>query len=299
MRYIPLLAALLLATTGAAHAAVKVVASIPELEAIAREVGGGHVSVYTIARPDQDYHRVEARPSDVARLSEADLFVRVGMDFDLWADALLASARNKKVSKGGPGYVDASERVKKLEVPLERVTGASGDIHVWGNPHYCYDPGYGKVIAYSILLGLRRVDPAHAADYDANYKEFVNKVDSAMQRWKKKLEPCRGQQVVTYHKNFSYFMERFGIREFGNLEPKPGIPPSPAHLNRLIAEMKRANVKAIVVETVYPRKGAEFVAREAGARLAVAPYSVGVMGTRDYISLVDKIVEAFSNACAG
>lgn len=290
-----LVAAWLMVASGA-QAAVQVVATTPELAAIAREIGGDKVTVYSLARPNQDYHRVEARPSDVARVSQADLFIRIGMDFDLWADALLASAHNKKVSPGGPGYVDASERIKRLEVPTERITGASGDIHAMGNPHYYYDPGCGKVVAYNILMGLRRVAPEDAKTFDANYRAFVEKVDAAMQRWQRDLAPYKGQPVVTYHKNWVYFFNRFGLREFGTLEPKPGIPPSPSHLKQLIDSMKRSHVKAMVVETVYGKKFPEFVARETGARLAWAPYSVGVMGTRDYIDLIDKIVAAFKEA---
>lgn len=291
-----MLAAGLLAGAPPAAATVDVVTTTPELAAIVRAVGGNKVAVVSIAQPNQEYHRVEARPSDVARLSKANLFVRVGMDFDLWADSLVASARNSKVRPGGPGYVDASQRIKRLEVPTERITGASGDIHAEGNPHYYYDPGAGKVIAHNILLGLRRVAPADAATFDANYRQFIAAVDTAMKRWERELAPFKGKQVVTYHKNWVYFMARFGLREFASLEPKPGIPPSPAHLNRLIEAMKREKVKAMVVETAYAKKYPEFVAREAGARLVWVPYSVGVMGTRDYIGLIDQIVQGFRKA---
>ncbi|NLC58861.1 MAG: zinc ABC transporter substrate-binding protein [Armatimonadetes bacterium] len=289
--------ALLAAPAVAARAALEVVATIPELAAIAREVGGAKVRVTSIAQPNQDYHRVEARPSDVARLSKADLFVRVGMDFDQWADALLGAARNKRVSPGGPGYVDASARIKRLEVPTERISGASGDIHAQGNPHYYYDPGCGKVIAHNILLGLRRVSPGDAATFDANYQRFVAAIDAAMPRWQRAMAACKGTPVVTYHKNWVYFMNRFGVREFATLEPKPGIPPSPAYLRRLIDSMKREKVKAMVVETIYPKRFPEFVARETGARLEWAPYSIGVLGTQDYLSFVDRIVQAFQRAC--
>jgi len=294
---IALIAASLLAPASRADAAVEVVATIPELAAIAREVGSSKVRVSSIAQPNQDYHKVDARPSDVARLSRADVLVRVGMDFDLWADALIAAARNKKVAVGGPGYVDASQRIKRLEVPTEKITGASGDIHALGNPHYYYDPGCAKVIAHNILLGLRRVSPGDAGVFDANYKKFIAAIDAAMPRWQRQMAVCKGKPVVTYHKNWRYFMERFGVREFQTLEPKPGIPPSPGHINRLIQRMKRESVKAMVVESIYPKRFPEFVARETGARLEWAPYSIGVMGTRDYIGFVDKIVEAFHNAC--
>lgn len=282
---------------GALARSLSVVAATPELADIAREVGGSKVSVHSVARPNQDYHHVEARPTDVAALHSADLFVRIGMDFDLWADALMQAAKNPKVAKGGAGYVDASEGVTRLEVPVHQITGASGDIHVYGNPHYYNDPVYGKRIAYNILLGLRKVDPGSAAAYDAGYKAFAAKIDAAMPRWKRELAGAVGKPVVTYHKDLDYFMRRFGIGDFGNLEPKPGIPPSPAHVSALIREMKAHNVKAVVVQSVYPMRYPAMIARETGAHVEEAPYSIGTMGTRSYIEFIDKIVDAYRKAC--
>ena len=138
-------------------AALKVVTTTPELESIAKSIGGAHVSMVSLARPDQDYHKVEARPTDVTRVASADVVVRVGMDLDLWMDGVLQAARNRAVMKGGTGYVDASEMIRRQEVPRGQISGASGDIHVEGNPHYWLDPGNGKVIAYEILLGHRKV----------------------------------------------------------------------------------------------------------------------------------------------
>lgn len=279
-----------------ASAAVRVVAVTPELASIARSVGGGRVTVESLALPDRDYHRIEARPSDVVRVARADLFVRVGMDLETWADALLASARNPKVAKGGPGYVDASTRIRKLEVPQERITGASGDIHVRGNPHYWYDPGNGKVIAYEILLGLRRVDPAGASVYDANYRKFAAEVDRRLGEWTRAMAPHRGKPVVAYHAEWTYFYRRFGLKPFGYLEPKPGIPPSGSHVNALIRRMKESGVKAIIVPTIYPTRYPQMVARATGASIARVPYSVGSLGTKDYLDYLDAIVTAVRKA---
>lgn len=279
-----------------AHAALSVVAATPELADITRQVGGDLVSVYSIAQPNQDYHMIEARPSDVGRVARANLIVRIGLDLDLWFDALINSSGNKKVARGGAGYVDASAGIKKLEVPTEQVTGASGDIHVYGNPHYFYDPLNAKFIAYNITLGLNRISPANAATFNANYKAFMAAIDARMKTWSATLAPYKGHQVVIYHASAAYFLHRFGLKEFGTLEVKPGIPPSAAHVKSLISRMKAAKVDSLVIESVYPRQFPDLVVRETGAKLGITPYSVGSLGTTNYFSMVDKWVQVYKQA---
>jgi zinc/manganese transport system substrate-binding protein len=279
-----------------ASAAVDVVTTTPELAAIAREVGGNLVRVTSLAKPDQDYHRVEAKPTDVVRVKNADVFVRIGLDMDQWASALMSSARNPNVQPGGRGYVDAGRLIRKKEVPTGSISGASGDIHVLGNPHYWFDPANGKVIAYEILLALRAVDSKNAAAYDANYKRFTAEIDRRLAGWRQELAPFRGKSVVAYHAEWVYFFDQFGLRPFGYLEPKPGIPPSGAHVNALIARMKQANVRGVIIPSIYSTRFADLVAREAGGAVAVVPYSVGTRGTTDYVSYIDAIVEGFRRA---
>jgi len=288
--------ALLAASLAAPGLALQVVAATPELADIARQVGGSKVSVHSVARPDQDYHLVEARPSDVARVARADLVVGVGMDLDLWMDALLNAAGNRQVNRGGPGYVDASVGITKLEVPSEQITGASGDIHVYGNPHYFYDPEQAKVIARNVQWGLERVDPAGGSTYLSNCERFAAEVDRMMAGWAKLLAPYRGRPVVTYHKSAAYFLRRFGLREFDTLEPKPGIPPSAAHLHQLIARMKSERVTAMVVDSIYSRRFPEMVARETGARYVITPYSAGSLGTKGYLGMIDLMVHRYLEA---
>jgi zinc/manganese transport system substrate-binding protein len=287
---------LAMGTDQPAQAALRVVAVTPELASIAKSVGGDRVDVTSLARPDSDYHKVEARPSDVVQVSRADLFVRVGMDLEMWADALLNSARNPKVAKGGPGYVDCSTRIRKLEVPSGQISGASGDIHVLGNPHYWYDPGNAKVIAYEILLGLRRVDPQGYKAYDANYARFGQEIDQRLAAWTRDLAPYKGKPVVAYHAEWTYFYRRFGLVPFGYLEPKPGIPPSGSHVSSLISRMKQAGVKCVIVPSIYPLRFPEMIGRETGARLARVPYSVGSLGTKDYIGYLDLVVSSVRKA---
>ncbi len=287
---------LLVGQVCASARAVNVVAATPELADITSQVGGDKVSVYSIAKPNQDYHMLEPRPSDVSRIARADMVVRIGLDLDMWLDALMNSAGNGKVNRGGAGYVDASVGVAKMEVPREQITGASGDIHVFGNPHYFYDPMNGKIVAHNVLLGLERVDPGNAAAYRANYERFAREIDRRTAAWQAALAPYRGRPVVIYHDSAIYFLRRFGLREFGTLEVKPGIPPSAAHVEDLIARMKDQKVNAVVFESVYPTRFPEMVSRETGAKAVTVPYSVGAMGTKSYFDLVDRWVQGYLEA---
>jgi zinc/manganese transport system substrate-binding protein len=279
-----------------AHAALQVVAAVPELADIAGQVGGNLVSVYSIAKPNQDYHMIEPRPSDVSRIAKAGLVVRLGLDLDLWMDALINASGNRKVARGGAGYVDASEHVGKLEIPQGQITGASGDIHVYGNPHYFYDPMNAKWIAYNIAQGLERVLPGNHAAINGRYQAFGKRIDQHMVSWTQAMAPFKGRPVVTYHKSAVYFLRRFGLKEFGTLEAKPGIPPSAAHVRNLINQMKASHVKALVIESVYSRQFADLVVRETGAKLVITPYSVGSLGTKDYFGLIDMWVQKYREA---
>lgn len=283
-------------TARAAHAAVDVVATTPELAAIAREVGGNLVNVTSLAKPNQDYHKIEAKPTDVVKVKNADVFIRVGLDLDMWADSVMNAARNPKVQPGGTGYVDAGRLIKKKEVPSTNISGASGDIHVFGNPHYWLAPSNAKVVAYEIDLVLRVVDPKNAATYDANYTKFSAEIDRRIVGWKADLAPYQGKAVVAYHDEWVYFLDQFGLKAFGYLEPKPGIPPSGGHVNNLIAAMKRDTVKAVIIPSIYPTRFGDLVAKETGGKVSVVPYSVGSLGTTDYFSYMDAIVGGFKKA---
>jgi len=279
-----------------ALAAIDVVAATPELADIAKQVGGDKVSVYSIARPNQDYHMIEPRPSDVSRIARADMVVRVGLDLDMWLDALMNAASNPRVRKGAPGYVDASVGVAKLEIPKESITGASGDIHVFGNPHYFYDPENGKIIAHDVLEGLIRVSPGNKAAFQSNYDRFAKEIDRRTTEWQSKLAPYKGKRVVTYHQSAIYFLRRFGLKAFGTLEVKPGIPPSASHISDLITRMNDQHVTAVAIESIYPKRFPDLIQRETGAKYVVVPYSVGSLGTKSYIDMIDMWVTRYREA---
>jgi zinc/manganese transport system substrate-binding protein len=277
----------------AAYAAISVVTATPELADITKQVGGNKVSVYSIAKANQDYHMIEPRPSDVSRIAQADMIVRIGLDLDMWLDALINAAGNSKLRHGGSGYIDASENVKKLEVPNESITGASGDIHVFGNPHYFYDPENGKVIAHNVLEGLIRVSPSNKAAFQNNYESYIKELDKRIAEWQNELAIYKGKRVVTYHQSAIYFLRRFGLKGFATLEVKPGIPPSASHVSELIKRMKDEHVTAIAIESIYPKRFPDLITRETGAKYVVVPYSVGSLGTKSYIDMLDLWVTRY------
>jgi len=279
-----------------AAAQIRVVTTYPELESIVNQVGGSRVSVTTLARWQDDPHQVTPRPSLALEISRARLFVRTGMDLDLWADDLLAAARNNKVMKGAAGYVDCSAGVRKLEVPGGQVDASQGDIHLYGNPHYLLDPQNAKIAAKNIAEGLKRVDPGGANQYDSGYTRFVNQIDDAMSRWQRALSRFKGTNIVTYHKTWVYFFARFGLQEFGTIEPKPGIPPSPSHLRSLMERMKHGGCKIILIDHFRSRRFPDTIARGTGAQIVIAPIMVGAEGTKDYIGMMDTIVNRLAAA---
>jgi len=282
-----------------AAAQVRVVTTFTDLADIVKQIGGAHVQVSSLARPQDDFHLVTPRPSMALELSRAKLFVRVGMDLDLWADDLLAAARNASILRGASGYVDCSVGVRKLEVPTGRVDPAMGDIHIYGNPHYLFDPANAKIAARNILEGLKRVDPANAQEYQRRYEAFVQRVDEHLNRWHQILAPYKGTLVVVYHKSLPYFLQRFGLQELATVEPKPGIPPSPGYLREVIARMKNTGCKVILIEHFRPRRFPDAIARETGAKVVVLPAAVGAEGTTDYFSMINAMVNRIAAALAG
>jgi zinc/manganese transport system substrate-binding protein len=290
-----MLALALAAAAGAApaSAAINVVAATTDLADIAKQVGGNRVSVYSIAKPNQDLHMIEPRPSDVSRIARADLVVRVGLDLDLWFDALLNAAGNGKVNRGAPGYVDTSVGIQRLEVPKEQITGASGDIHVYGNPHYWLDPLNAEIISADILQGLTRISPADASYFKKNRDQFVADLHSAVRRWQEKLIPYQGRKIVIYHDAWPYFVRRFGLKVLGCIEPKPGIPPTASHIASLIQSIQAEKQPVVIADApFYPDKAAKTIAARTGAKFVPIPSSVGgVKGADSFLSLFDHIVD--------
>jgi zinc/manganese transport system substrate-binding protein len=272
-----------------ASAAVNVVATTEDLAALTREVGGDKVKVEALARGYQDPHFVEAKPSFILKLHSADLLVAVGRELEIgWLPPLVQQSRNAKIQPGADGYLDASANVKILEIPTGQITRAMGDVHPMGNPHYWLDPDNGRRIAQALRDKLAKMSPADAAYFSTRYADFDKRLAEAQKRWDGLMAPYKGLKIVTYHRSWPNFCDRFGLDVVGYVEPRPGIPPSPAHTIELIGEMKRLGVKILLVEPYFDLKTPQSIGRETGAKVLVLLPSVGgEKEITDYVKLFD------------
>jgi zinc/manganese transport system substrate-binding protein len=284
---------------GAAMAAPpKVITTTEDLAALVREVGGDKVSVEALARGYQDPHFVEPKPSFIIKLHDADLLIVIGRELEIgWLPPILTQSRNAKIQLGAPGYLDASTGVRILEIPTGQITRAMGDVHPAGNPHYWLDPENGRIIAKSILEALARISPGDRATFEQRYADFDKRLAEAQKRWTAAMAPYKSTKVVTYHRSWPNFTERFGLDVIGYVEPKPGIPPSPSHTIDLIQEMKRQQVKLILVEPYFDLKTPQSIAREVGGQVLVLTPSVGgVKEAANYIALFDYNINLLTGA---
>lgn len=283
-----------------AGAALKVVATTSEYAALASVIGGPRVTVSTIAKPTEDPHFVDARPSHIVALSRADALIEGGAELETgWLPPLLEGARNAKIQPGTPGRIVASQGIQLMDVPAS-ADRSQGDIHVVGNPHFMLDPLNARRVAGHIAEVFSKIDPAGAAAYQANLQGFQSTLDAKMAEWKSKLAPFAGAPIVTYHPTWRYFAARFGLKSDVFLEPKPGIPPSPPHLAEVIATMARQNIRVVLVEPYQPRRTAESVAAHNGASVVlVCQFPGGIPGTEsDYVKLIDTVVQRLAQALA-
>lgn len=281
-----------------AQAQLKVVTSTTDLYDIAKAVGGDKITATHIGEGYQDPHFVEAKPSFVLQLRNADVWAFVGLDLEIgWMPLLLQGARNPKLQPGRPGYVDASRVISVLDVARGNVDRSQGDVHPLGNPHYWLHPENGRRIAKLFQETFTTLDPRNAAVYSANATAFTQRLDAAERTWQPDLARIRNQPVVAWHTSWRYFAEYTGMNIVGFMEPKPGVPPSPAHLAGLIQTMKQAGARVIVMEPFYDRKTADFVAGKTGAKVLVLPPSVGgAKGLDDYIQLMTSGIRQLAAA---
>ena len=281
----------------AAYAQLRVVTSTTDLHDIAHAVGGNRITATHIAAGYQDPHFVDAKPSFVLRLRNADVFAYVGLDLEIgWMQTLLDGARNRRISLGSPGNIDVSTVIPVLDVRLT-ADRSQGDVHPRGNPHYWLHPENGKRIALLFRDRFTQLDPRSAAAYAANAARFIGRIDSTTRALAPQLAVIRGKPVVGYHTSWRYFQEFTGMNIVGFVEPKPGVPPSPSHLAGLIQQMKRTGARVIIMEPFYDRKMPDFVARNTGAKVLVLPPSVeGIRGVDNYLKLMDHDVRQLAEA---
>jgi len=306
---------------------LKVVVTLSVLKSLAQEVGGDRVDVDELADPAQDPHFVQPRPTLMKKAHDADVFVEVGLQLELWAQKVVDGAGNPKIQQGAPGRVVATEGIPTLEMP-KTLSREWGDVHPYGNPHVWLDPVRARKMAANLAAGFERVDPAHKADYETRLKAFTDKLDQSLfgeelvkavgasklcrlceqdqlddyltkrnladklGGWLKKAAPLKGRPIVTYHKTFVYFANRFGLTIPLEIEEKPGIPPSAKQIERVVAGVKSAGVKTIAHESYYPRDSSDYVAEQTGAKVVPIPIDVApAMGASDYFGLIDLLLD--------
>jgi len=311
---------------------LNVVTTTTNLASIAEAVGGDHVNVSAISTGREDPHSIAAKPSYMLKAKKADLWIRIGLELEIGYEGLiLEGSRNARIHVGSPGHLDVSEGIAPLEVPTGKVSRTMGDVHPLGNPHYWLDPSNGTIIARNICRRLKQLDPEHAGDYDRNLAAFLLNLDNAMfgaklveavggeklwkmqsdgtldgflkdqtlslDGWLAKLKPFEHAKIVTYHRSWPYFARRFHLDIVAELEPKPGIPPGPAHILEVINTMKSDKAGLILMEPFYNRADADAVAEKTGAKVVVAATSVnGQEGADSYIAMIDNIVTRLGSA---
>ncbi len=311
---------------------IKVATTLTDLRSIAQEIGRDRIQVINLCAGKQDPHFVEPKPTFLLTLSKADLFIINGFDLEIaWVPPLLDGARNPKIIKGAPGYLDISKFITPIEIPSANTTRAEGDVHPFGNPHYLFDPLNGKRAAVAIANKLKELDPQNATHYEKNLSEFSRRLDeslfgkelvqaaggeklerateqgeldaflkntqleSKLGGWMGQMKSWKGTKVVPFHKNLSYFLKRFGLEALDYIEPKPGIAPSTEHFGQLVIKMQKEKVKWILTHDFYDRTVPSIVSSQTGARILVLPSAVeSVSQARDYFSFFDSMIGSFS-----
>lgn len=273
-------------------AQIKVVASTSDLANFATIVGGAEASVEFIVRGSQNPHYIDVKPSYMLQLKRAQLFLFVGLELELWAPRIIDGSRNDRLI-----LVDCSSGIDRLEVPTRQVDKSMGDVHPLGNPHYWLDPDNIAIILETIVDAFSQVDPEHAALFRERRTQYLATLENKAAEWKSLLKPYEGKQIVTYHSSFPYFAQYFGLSIAGQIEPKPGIPPTPSHTAKLIEMMRSAKIRVIALEQFYPESIAQQIASSTGSTLVRVSTSVGGLdGTSNYLELMDHNVRALADA---
>jgi zinc/manganese transport system substrate-binding protein len=291
-------AACLFFPPAAAAKKLNVVTATTDLAALAQEVGGDKINVESIAKGYQDPHFVEAKPSFLLKLRQADLLVVVGLQLEIgWLPPLITQSGNARIQVGANGYLDASQFAEILEIPQGSITRAMGDVHPLGNPHYWLDPDNGRRVAKGIAGKLEEMDPQDAAYFQQRDQDFERRLAEADTKWQAEMKPFHGRKVVTYHNSAPNFAKHFGISVVGFVEPRPGIPPTPSHTLDVINMMKRDHVKVIMVEPYFDRKTPDSIARETGGTVVEYLPSVGgVKEVTTYFQLFDYDIALLTKA---
>ena len=295
-----LLFLLLAAASAPAQDRIPVVASTTDLKALVEAVGGARVAVTSIAPATMDAEDYSPKPQDVARVAGARLVVRVGLDYDIWFDRLLAQAGRADLVRGRAAHVDASYAIPVVEVRGASVGPGDGHAHGNGNPHYWLDPKNAEIVTATVLEALVRLDPAHAGEFENNRAAFLSALDAKLAGWQQRLAPLHGRALVAYHNSWSYFARRFRLDIAGIIEPKPGVQPGPAHLAAMLRLMRDREVGIVLRAPHEPERDVAFLAAKTGAAVVTLAGSVGATPrATDYITLFDADVDALAAAARG
>lgn len=290
-----LLAALAMGGVGSAAAKVRVVTTLPDLAAIVSEVGGDHVQVTALASPRQDPHYVDAKPSLLVPLSRADLFIINGVELEVgWVPPLQVGSRNPRIQRGQPGFFEAAEHVTLMGVEQGRVDRSMGDVHPGGNPHFTFDPRAAAQLATALGERLGRIDPANAVRFRSNAARFVESLRALTEAERARFHALATERrrVVSYHDSLPYLFDWLGITAVEHVEPRPGVPPDPGHVARVLAVIKKQNARAIVQEEYYPAKTSKTLARLGGAQMVVLPGNTRFASGEAYIDHIKAVTEA-------
>lgn len=285
---------LILSSASVFAAPLKVVTTLSTFANLVEEIGGEHVDVVNIAYPKFNPHFVQPRPSDVLKVKKAALFVHAGLDLELWRGPLLNAAGNRNIRPGTRGDLDLSRGVVLLEVPDRKQSRAEGDIHLYGNPHYWLDPANGKIMAWSIGEKLSELDPANADMYRAKVAAFHTRIDEKVEEWLARMAPYKGYEVLGYHKQWPYVVNFLGLKMENYLEPKPGVPPGPKHLDFLTSYAESESVYGIVQAVYFPDRASKTLSKRTG--LAVVKLSQNVGDTskvQSYVAMMEFNVGQF------
>ncbi len=314
------------AVPGAPDGKLRVVTTLSVLKDLAEEIGGERVEVQALADPHEDPHFVQPRPTLMKRAREADAFIEIGLQLELWTENLIAGSGNLKIQKGQPGLIIASTNIATLELP-QTLSREWGDVHPYGNPHIWLDPLNVKQMVENIANGFKAIDPAGAPYYDSRLAAYTQRLDEALfgaellrevgsgkltrlarqgkldeflasrhlaaklGGWLKQAQAVRGKKIVSYHKTWIYFAQRFGLTVAIEIEEKPGIEPSARHRDRVIEVMKAQGVKTILIENFYSRAAADYIAEQTGGRVVVVPIDVGASAAAPtYFRLIDHLL---------
>lgn len=282
-----------------ARADLNVVATVPDLGALAKAVGGDKASVSVLALPTQDPHFVDAKPNLALALNKADLLVAIGLDLELgWLPTLQIGARNSKILAGHPGYLDASQFVKVLDVPKVKVDRSHGDIHPGGNPHYLHDPRMAAAVARGLQARMAQLDPPNAATYQANLEAFLTELEAARAGWEKRLAKLRGVPVISYHKTLAYLGDWLGFQTLGHLEPKPGIPPTPSHVAQMLVLGRQRKARLVIQEEYYPDSTSKLIASKLPASLVIVPSGANFREGETYLQRMERLVQQLEKGLA-